>query len=473
MEVRLRNYQEEGVRAIKASFALGHQRVLFTLPTGGGKTVCFSYIAQQAVAKGNRVCILVHRQELVDQASRSLEAMGIEHGVIAATYPMRLKAPVQVASVQTLARRLRIVGPDAFSLVIVDEAHHAVAGQWSKCLDFFDARVLGVTATPQRLDGLGMAGQFDDLVVGPGPAWLTEQGHLCRARVFSPPVQADFSQLNFRAGDYAIDQVAAAMQTTAVMGDAVKHFQQHLGHGTAIAFCCTVDHCHAVAEAFNQAGIAAAVVDGKMHKDERRRMIEALGTGEIRVLCSCNIVSEGTDIPSVTGCLLLRKTASLSLYLQQVGRCLRPAPGKDAAIILDHVGNVHEHGLPSQGREWTLEGKKRRKTDRPKAPSVRVCEECFAAIASKLDECPECGAVRERKTGTIESIEGNLEEMDHAKAMRSMEAVERRKKMDLRKEVGRARSLQQLKAIAQQRGYAPGWAEHVFKSRRQQRNAQP
>lgn len=470
MEVRLRKYQEQGVTAIKAAFATGHRRVLFVLPTGGGKTVIFSHIAAHAVAKGNSVCVLVHRQELVDQASRSLEGMGIDHGVIAAGYRMDLTKPVQVASVQTLARRLRLIDPDKFALFIVDEAHHAVAGQWAKVLDYFDTRVLGCTATPQRLDGRGLAAYFDVMVEGPGSAWLTTEGYLAPARVYAPPVQADFGDLKFRAGDYAVDQVAEAMQATKVMGDVVQHFRQHLGEGTAIAFCCTVEHCHAVAEAFDNAGIPAAVIDGSMNKEKRRQLIEDLGAGSVRVLCSCNVVSEGTDIPSVTGCLLLRKTASLSLYLQQVGRCLRPAPGKEAAIVLDHVGNVFEHGLPTMGRSWSLDSPARRKNDRPKAPSVRVCESCFAAVPSGIKSCPECGATWVKRHRSIESIEGELEEMDHKRAMRAMEAIERRQKMEQRQEVGRARTLHELQAIAQQRGYSPGWAHHIFSSRRK-RNA--
>ena len=164
----LRPYQHDAVDQVRLAFMAGHRSVLFVLPTGGGKTVVFSHIAQQAAARGNRIAVLVHRAELLEQASRSLAALGVEHGLIASGRSMNLRAPVQVASVSTLARRLDMLSPELFQLLVVDECHHASAGTWAKALKHFcSAKVLGVTATPCRSDGQPLGAWFSSMVVGP------------------------------------------------------------------------------------------------------------------------------------------------------------------------------------------------------------------------------------------------------------------------------------------------------------------
>lgn len=410
MKVSLRPYQEQGVSEIRLQYMQGRKSVLFVLPTGGGKTVCFCYIAEQAAKKGNRICILVHRDELVDQTSRSLRDIGVNHGLIAARYSMDLSHSVQVASVWTLARRLHRIPPDFFQLIIVDEAHHAVAGSWANVIAHYrNARVLGVTATPERLDGKGLAGHFDDLILGPDTAWLTANGFLAPARVFAPPSRVDTSKLRTRMGDFRMDDAEEMLGQGGVMGDAVTHYARHIFPGTAIAFCCSVAHAEAVAEAFQRKGYRARSIDGTMDKAERRRLIQALGTGEVQVLTSCMIISEGTDVPSVTGAILLRPTQSVSLYLQMVGRCLRPAPGKTHAIINDHVGNSLRHGLPTDPREWSLEGRTKKQRDSG-APPLKVCPGCFACIPAAARECPECHHVFEAEQREYVTVEGDLVE---------------------------------------------------------------
>ena len=507
MKVSLRPYQEQGVAEVRLQYMQGRKSVLFVLPTGGGKTVCFCYIAEQAARKGNRICILVHRDELVDQTSRSLGDIGVRHGVIAANRSMDLSCAVQVASVWTLARRLHRIPPDFFQLIIVDEAHHAVAGSWAKVVEHYSAaRVLGVTATPERLDGKGLIDHFDDLVIGPDTAWLTANGFLAPAKVYAPPGALDTSKLRSRMGDFRMDDAERQLQEGGIMGDAVTHYQRHIFPGTAIAFCCSVAHAEAVAEAFVAQGIRARSIDGTMDKAERRRLIQALGTGEVQVLTSCMIISEGTDVPSVTGAILLRPTQSLSLYLQMVGRCLRPAPGKRHAIINDHVGNSLRHGLPTDPREWSLKGRAKKAKDA--AAPVKVCPGCFAAIPSAARECPECGHEFEAEKREFTTIEGDLVERtfkpgDMVQWLKggqwSSGWIVRRVIDDrillapafdpraqgtnwvdptslrypLKKERANAQSLEDLRRLAAQRGYKSGWAEHVWRSRQQRHGSRP
>lgn len=444
MTITLRPYQQEMVDAIRLQYQLGKRSVLAVLPTGGGKTRAFSHIAEAASRKGNRVLILVHRAELLDQASRSLP---FHHGLIAAGRGMDLSHAVQVASVQTVARRLHLLPRSYFQLIVVDEAHHTSAGTWAKTLAHFNtARVLGVTATPIRSDGRGLGEYYQQMVQGPSAAWLTDNGYLARARVLAPP---GFSAegLRKRMGDY--DAKQAEQQVRSIHGDCVGHYRKHLNRQTAIAFCCSVAHAEAVAALFLQSGIPAASIDGRMDTATRRGLLQDLETGRLKVLTSCALIGEGVDVPSVGGCILLRPTASVSLHLQMIGRCLRPSPGKPAAVVLDHVGNTLRLGHHLEEREWTLEGLKKR--DRAAAPSVKVCPVCFAASPSGAQLCVECRYEFRPDVRELRQVEGELQELVAARQRR--------------REQGGAQSLDDLRQLAQQRGYKRGWAERVYEAR--------
>ena len=444
MTITLRPYQQEMVDAIRLQYQLGKRSVLAVLPTGGGKTRIFSHIAEAASRKGNRVLVLVHRAELLDQASRSLP---FHHGLIAANRAMDLSHAVQVASVQTVARRLHLLPRDYFQLIVVDECHHSCAGTWAKVLAHFSsARLLGVTATPIRSDGRGLGEHYQQMVQGPSAAWLTDNGYLARARVLAPPgFSAD--GLRKRMGDF--DPKAAEDRVRSIHGDCVSHYRQHLSGQTAIAFCCSIAHAEAVAAVFNASGIAAASIDGTMDTSTRRHLLEQLGAGRIKVLTSCALIGEGVDVPSVGGCLLLRPTASVALHLQMIGRCLRPSGGK-VAVVLDHVGNCLRLGHHLEAREWSLEGTPKR--DREKAPSVKVCPVCFAANPAGASYCIECRHQFRAEVRQLEQVDGELVEL----------AARQR-----RREQGGAQSLEDLIALGRRRGYKKprGWAERVYQAR--------
>jgi DNA repair protein RadD len=441
--MNLRPYQQALIDQIRLQYQLGHRKVLAVLPTGAGKTVCFSHIAQSAARKGNRVLIAVHRQELLDQARRSLP---MAHGLIAANRSMDLSHAVQVASVQTLARRLHKLPRDFFQLVVIDEAHHSNAGTWAKVLDHFQsAHLLGVTATPIRLDGRGLGEHYQTMVEGPSAQWLTDNGYLANARLLAPP-GFDSTGIRKRMGDF--DTKEAEQRVGTIMGDCLSHYRKHLDGQTAIAFCCSVAHAEAVASLFQCNGIPAASIDGTMDAATRRQLLQDLGTGRIKVLTSCALIGEGVDVPSVGGCILLRPTASTSLHLQMIGRCLRPSPGKAAAVVLDHVGNTLRLGHHLEPREWTLDGIAKR--DREKAPSVKVCPACFAAMASQARQCVECGHKFAPEVRELKQVEGELVEM---------QARQRKR------EQGKAQTLEELRQLAQRRGFKRGWAERVYQAR--------
>ena len=441
----LRPYQQKMVDEIRLQYQLGKKSVLGVLSTGGGKTCIFSYIAQSAAKKGNRVCILVHRAELLDQASRSLAAMGVTHGRIQASRSMDLSHAVQVASVQTLARRLHKLPQEFFQLLVVDEAHHTNAGQWSTVLQHFQqAHVLGVTATPCRGDGRGLGDHYEVMVQGPSAAWLTDNGYLAAARVLAPP-GFDTAGLRKRMGDF--DTKEAEQRVGTIMGDCCSHYRKHLADQTAIAFCCSVAHAEAVAALFISQGIPAASIDGTMDAANRRQLLDDLAIGRIKVLTSCSLIGEGVDVPSVGGCILLRPTQSVSLHLQMIGRCLRPS-GNKTAVVLDHVGNTLRLGHHLEDREWTLDGVRKRDSDRP--PSVKVCPACFSTSPSTAQVCRDCGHVfAPQEQRELKVVDGELQELQRQQ----------------RREQGSAQSLDDLRQLAQQRGYKRGWAERVYQAR--------
>ena len=447
--MQLRPYQEAAVADLRRAYAAGHRAPLLVMPTGAGKTQVFTFITAAMAQRNLSVTILVHRRELIAQASRKLTQAGVDHGIIAAGTPATF-APIQVASVQTLIRRLEDTpAPD---LLIIDEAHHAAAGSWNRILEHWpDALRLGVTATPARLDGRGLRDNFDVIVHGPTVADLTAAGYLAPFKLYAPPQVADLSAIPTRAGDFASDATAAAMDKPSITGDAIDHYRRICHGAPAIAFCCTTAHAENVAAQFRTAGFSSQAILGTTPIAQRDQQLKDLASGAIQILTSVDVISEGTDVPAVTAAILLRPTASLGLYLQQIGRILRPAPDKANAIVLDHVGNIHRHGWPDDLRTWSLDSKPRRQRDNAPAPTVRTCPVCFAAFKPQ-PTCPCCGAPSELTQREIQQRDGELQEL------------ERRTQ---RRQQGTARSLKELIHIGQQRGMQNpiGWAKHVFYAR--------
>lgn len=466
--IELRDYQHDLVARVRIAMRQ-HRRVLAVAPTGAGKTVIFSHIAYNVAQRGKRAVIVAHRREIVDQIGDALSGFGLRYGRIQAGHTHTADA-VHVAMVQTIARRLHQVRePD---LLVVDEAHHAVAGSWSKLAEAWpNARILGVSATPERLDGQGLGAAFDALVEGPTTGELIGRGFLSDFDYFAPPAAADLSGIASRAGDYAIDQLAAAMDKATVTGDAVEHYRNHLCGRPAIAFCVTVAHAEHVAEQFQQAGFRAASVDGAMDPAERARRVAAIGDGGLQVLTSCELISEGFDVPAVSGAILLRRTKSLAMFLQQVGRVLRIKPDGSRAVILDHVGNVNLHGSPKSPRLWSLNAKRRKARE----ASVRQCKVCYGVWgAGEKSECenrahPEClftsRAPAPAPLVLPEHVPGVLEAVAERPEWAGGIDILRASGDEWRALVERAQTREQLAAIARVRGYKNGWVWHVMQQR--------
>lgn len=407
--------------------------------------------------RGKSSVFVVHRRELIRQVTRALNEQQIPHGVIAPGYSPTTHM-VQVASVQTLVRRLDKVSTP--NLIIVDEAHHCVRNNtWGKVIDEWDdAKVIGLTATPTRLSGEGLGDIFEDMVHGPDIATLIKQGFLCDYKLYAPPLDISLKGARKRMGDYVKSDLDEILDKPAIIGDALQHYKKICPGKRAIVFCASIRHSEHVAKQFQKEGFNAAHIDGKTPSAERDDAIDKFSNGETEVLTNVDLVGEGFDVPGIEVVIMLRPTCSLTLFMQQVGRGLRPFEGKDDLIILDHVNNVLKHGLPDEEREWELtKGKKKSKSGEANL-AITVCQGCFRVFKT-APACPYCGMMRPVKERETEEKEGELAEVDKAE-------MEKRRKA-LRQEVGKAKTLDELKEIARQRGYKEGWAIHVYKSRQQ------
>lgn len=433
--LKLRPYQKELIQKTYESMANGNKRPLVVAPTGSGKTAMFAWMAEQTQAKNNNVWFLVHRVELFDQTVETFEKFNIE------------RKSIYVGMI----RRQNKDFPDP-DLIVLDEAHHSTAGTWQKIINRFpDSYIIGLTATPCRLDGAPLGFVFDDLVVGPTTADLIESGYLSEYRYFSINI-ADLEDLKTRGRDY--DSSDSAGRLITVCGDVVKHFKKYAAGLQAICFCASVEHSKEMARVFRENGISAEHFDGTTLKKKRKELVNKFKNKEIQILSNVELIGEGFDMPDCDCVIQLRPTKSLSLYLQQCGRALRPRENK-VAIILDHVGNHTRHGLPCDPREWSLETriKEKPKFDEKGQFIIRQCENCFAVYSATLGNCPECG--NEYRPAGVEIRNLHKYELEEIKRTHISKPLS----------VDEAENYQDLLAIAKQRGYKTGWAYYQAKLR--------
>lgn len=451
MAFALRSYQTDMINQARSLLSYGKRSLLLQAPTGSGKTALCAHMLGTAAARGQQSWFVVHRRELIRQSARTFHAVGIPHGIVAAGFPGDALQPVQICSVQTLAQRhQRMRRP---RLIVWDECHHVAAASWSRIHEAYrDAIHIGLSATPQRLDGTGLAAWFRDLVAGPSVEWLISQGFLAPYRLFAPS-RPDLAGVHTRMGDFVRGEAAAAMDRPSITGSAVAEYRKLAAGKRAVVFCASVEHSRHVVEQFRAAGFAAEHVDGETDPAERDAALRRFEAGETRVLSNVELFGEGVDIPGIEVAILLRPTQSLSLYLQQVGRALRPAPGKAEALILDHAGNALRHGLPDDEREWSLDGAKAKRAKDADDVSVKQCPSCFAVVRSIVMRCA-CGHVWLPKPRVVDEVAGELQEV-------SVEMLRQQKK----RAQAQAQTLEELMALAKARGYKAGWALNVFHAR--------
>lgn len=439
--MELRDYQTSAVRAIRARMRK-HQRVVAVAPTGSGKSV----IAAAVVASMPRMRVLwiAHRIELLRQARQHLFDAGLDEvGMLSGTEHTYEGRRVVVASIDSLRTR---PWPGA-QLIIVDEAHRIEAASYQMILAAApDAKVLGLTATPWRLDGQGLGNTFDDMLVMADITDLMVDGFIARPITYGVPLDKAKQMVKgvkSTGGDYAAGALGKAMMKGTLVGDVVQETQRLAPGVPTLVFACSRDHARALQLRFSQTYRNTAYLDGDTSAEDRERMLTLLGSGKLEVVVNVDVLTEGFDCPPVKCIVIARPTKSLTRFLQYTGRAARPFRGK-RPIILDHAGNCYRHGLPDAPRAWSLDDLVADDAVGGEPPAKQcVNPDCMAMIAAGAFVCPECGTSQPRPAREIEEEKAALERL------RATEAE-------------RAARLVRLNALAQRRGLSDHWVQQTM-----------
>jgi len=342
--VQLRPYQQNALDRIREAFRNKKNKVMVCSPTGSGKGVMLSSIINSAASKGTKVLFLVHRTEILFQVSDYMDHYAIPHGIIKAGEVYDPRHNVDLASVQTMVRRIKHKDFGHYDMVVVDEAHHSTAATYIEIIEKYAPKLLiGFSATPCRKSGMGLGALYNELIVVATMADLVDQGYLVPVRYFAP-FEPDLKGIKITAGDYNEKQLSMAMMQGAITANIVEKWKQ-LGEGRqTVCFTTTVAHSVAVCERFRSEGIPAEHVDGATDSEERKEILRRYARGEFKILCNCAVFTEGVDIPSISCVIMARPTKSIVMYLQCVGRGMRLAEGKDDCIAAG-TKILTQHGL--------------------------------------------------------------------------------------------------------------------------------
>ena len=400
--MELRPHQEKAIEMIRQSLRTGHKRPLLAAPCSFGKTITAAWLLKAAAEKGKRVIFFADRVKLIDQTVAAFEALGLEFGVMQADHWMSDSSkPIQIASVQTIARRQR---KPEFDLAIVDECA-TMYDSLTQLMDRYDqVPFIGLSATPYS-KGLGKV--YDDLLVPITTQELLDQGHLCPVDYYggrSVSVKGIKTKaLGTGGSDYDPEALAEATENDKELsGDIVRNWREH-GVGQTIAFSPSIKHSKYLVDLFLDAGVPAAHIDGYMDEKERRHLFKAHDEGVIQVLSCSRLLNTGYDAPTVRTLIDCFPTKSLIVYQQRAGRIFRTAPGKERAIYLDHAGNVKRHGFAEslvpeeldKGEQQFQESRQVKEREE-KEKRVQACPVCKRQMQGIRCQCGYTIPIREQ-----------------------------------------------------------------------------
>lgn len=456
MTFEARAYQTEAVQNLRSGLAGGFKRQILSSPTGSGKTEIGMILVRGAVAKGKKVGFLCNRINLVGQTSARFFKAGIQHGVIQGANTSRTYENVIVASIQTVAKR----GMPMVDLLVIDEAH-GVAGSkdYRKVIAAHNGPVIGLSATPFS-KGLGknypeLGGPlFEQMVVAATIQDLIDQEYLVDCDVYAPS-QPDLSGVKITAGDYNEKELGEAVDKPTLIGDIVQNWKKYAYNTPTVCFATNIAHSRHIVEQFTAANVVAEHIDCYTDEDERAAILARVASGHTMVISNVGILTEGWDFPACRTMILARPTKSLIRYLQMAGRVLRPSPGKERALILDHSGTVQSIGFPTDEFPMELDdGKPKQSTGSAKKEEKKPskCPQC-SYLKKGSGKCPVCGFTPQ-KQNTIEHEAGELVPL-------TKKEKAKKAKID---GLDKQHVYSELYRMAEERGYKPGWVANQYRS---------
>lgn len=415
-----REYQQTARHQINSELNAGHSPILAN-PTGTGKTTIGVQVISDRVSLGRCVFVLVPSEEVFGQWIAALTNAGLDPGYINDEGMKGRARRVYVCMPISLSNILHNIPESLYpDELVIDEAHHTAADTWETIRAFFakgghPIPCLGLTATPRRTDGIALT-MYDTILQTITVKEAVEFGFLARPLVIVPEewqkkLDIPNEDIDTRQG---LEKQAAALGETMIIGDVIRSYGE-VFHGLPVLVACsTFGHAKAMAAAFAAAGWKFEHIHSGLPAAERKRMLRQIRSGELHGLCTVGIGIEGMDIPGLYGLIWLRRTMSVTIYLQFIGRVLRPMPGKQYGVILDPVGNLFIHGFPDAERKWTLDGEAPTKAE-SESPTMKICPRCGVANAYENLTCHMCGLdfsspeaheARRRELPTV--IDGNF-----------------------------------------------------------------
>ena len=454
--IQLRPHQTRAIEMLRHSLKAGNKRPVLAAPTGFGKTIVGAWLALSAVAKGKRVLFVCDRIKLVQQSLEAFDNFGIEVGVIQGKHERtRYSAPVQIASIQTLARKPQM---PIFDVCIIDECQVLYKAHIAMMNAYNNIPFIGLSATPYS-KGLGK--YFDDLLVPITTRQLQDQTYLAKAKYYGG-AKVDLSGVKTKAlptggTDYDPKSLASNIEKDdKLTGDIIKNWQRYGEGRQTIAFTPSIKHSKELVRQFNEAGIAAEHIDGYMDQEERQMLYKAHDNGEFMILSCSQLLNTGYDAPKVSCMIDCYPTKSLITWVQRVGRVIRSHKDKDYAVILDHAGNTSKLGFAEDVVPDELDdGDKRYNEksltkDKDKEPNVKECPQCHGHFVGLRCACGYEIPVSQQ----LESTDEMLVELTASQKRNRKTSMEEKSQF-----------YSELMAYASIKGYSQGWAAHKYRDR--------